>query len=273
MTHPELTSGKSSLAPPESSEVIKRTSCAYCLSEIEGTPEFRCPACETGYHEACWQENDGCSLPGCSGTASSPATPAPTGTLQPLPASPQQGATASSTGTPQVPKVIQPITSPRAPSPSGRALAPSGASVSRPPSTMGDVISASVQSSWSTREIVLASLIVVGLLVGMLGTRHNWWPAITGRMYTGAQKAAAEDLAFTTGEDQGYARGEQAGYSRGESDGYSQGVDDGREQGYGMGYRAGCNSVFDRLRTTRVVDYWDWYFEIGYPSYLPKYRC
>ena len=40
--------------------------CPYCRSEIATGEQYSCPTCQTPHHRACWSENRGCTVWGCS---------------------------------------------------------------------------------------------------------------------------------------------------------------------------------------------------------------
>ena len=40
--------------------------CPYCLTEIAAGDQYSCPACQTPHHQACWSENHGCTVYGCT---------------------------------------------------------------------------------------------------------------------------------------------------------------------------------------------------------------
>ena len=41
--------------------------CPFCKMEIkEGDAVKVCPSCDIPHHEACWEENKGCTTSGCS---------------------------------------------------------------------------------------------------------------------------------------------------------------------------------------------------------------
>ena len=40
--------------------------CPYCREEIATGEQYSCPACQTPHHRACWSENRGCTVWGCS---------------------------------------------------------------------------------------------------------------------------------------------------------------------------------------------------------------
>src|SRR5438067_13332515 len=45
--------------------------CPYCLCALEQAVTT-CPWCGTGHHRDCWDENTGCAVAGCDGTAGTP---------------------------------------------------------------------------------------------------------------------------------------------------------------------------------------------------------
>ena len=40
--------------------------CPYCRGEIATGEQYSCPACQAPHHRACWSENHGCTVWGCS---------------------------------------------------------------------------------------------------------------------------------------------------------------------------------------------------------------
>lgn len=50
-------------------------SCSYCKKRIESADNVKlCPHCSVVMHKKCWDENKGCTTPGCQGRHNSSAT-------------------------------------------------------------------------------------------------------------------------------------------------------------------------------------------------------
>ena len=40
--------------------------CPYCRGDISASDQYYCPVCQTPHHRACWDENGGCTVWGCT---------------------------------------------------------------------------------------------------------------------------------------------------------------------------------------------------------------
>jgi hypothetical protein len=103
--------------------------------------------------------------------------------------------------------------------------------------------------------------LLIGLLLGGLLIKTNVASALVGKTYSKSDVSKAKDEGYSSG----YSSGRDAGYSSGRTAGYSSGFSEGKT--------AGCKSVFTSLSATRVVDYYDWLFELSSPTYLASYQC
>jgi hypothetical protein len=63
------------------------------------------------------------------------------------------------------------------------------------------------------------------------------------------------------------------GYQTGRDDGYETGLEDGYYEGYFDGFKEGCLSLFENLGTSRVGDWWDYYYSPSYASYYERAAC
>jgi hypothetical protein len=121
--------------------------------------------------------------------------------------------------------------------------------------------SKSLKGRTSTRFLVPIAAVLIGLVLGGLAVKTNVASALVGKSYSKSDVSKAKD----DGYESGYSSGRDAGYTSGRSAGYSSGFSEGKT--------AGCKSVFTSLSTTRVVDYYDWLFDLRSPTYLASYQC
>jgi hypothetical protein len=103
--------------------------------------------------------------------------------------------------------------------------------------------------------------LLIGLLLGGLVIKTNVASALVGKTYSKSEVTEAREDGYSSG----YTSGREAGYSSGRTAGYAAGFDEGET--------SGCEAVFSSLGTTRVVDYYDWLFELSSPTYLASYQC
>lgn len=111
------------------------------------------------------------------------------------------------------------------------------------------------------RVLIPIGALLIGLLLGGLVIKTNVASALVGKTYSKSDVTKAKDEGYSSG----YSSGRDAGYSSGRTAGYSSGFSEGKT--------AGCKSVFTSLSATRVVDYYDWLFELSSPTYLASYQC
>lgn len=100
---------------------------------------------------------------------------------------------------------------------------------------------------------VVAATFAVGLGIGAANARREPVPTQPGQTYDAGfadgARAGRKD-GYATGLHRGRAKGFEAGRKHGYQDGYSAG----RAKGFRTGWIRGCQSIFDELETSRVID-------------------
>ena len=209
--------------------------CAYCQAEA-GVGRAYCHSCGAAYHPDCWEENGGCAVPGCDA--------GPDGSV----------AATSVTSVIPVPRPVP--TQVWAPGPSPLANNSWEAHAAAP-------VRPRRRSSALVIGLAVFAVLAagaIGFFVGRpLGYRHGY--------------STGNSVGYTTGQQAGYASGQADGYATGKTEGYASGYSDGQTTGYSTGFTAGCESLFTRLGTTRLVDYYAWYFSNSTTSYVSSYGC
>ena len=152
--------------------------------------------------------------------------------------------------------VLAPTEPPPPPPPSSPT-----ATASAQPGTPAVQRSTSPKTPNIPRVLIPIGALLIGLLLGGLLIKTNVASALVGKTYSKSDVSKAKDEGYSSG----YSSGRDAGYSSGRTAGYSSGFSEGKT--------AGCKSVFTSLSATRVVDYYDWLFELSSPTYLASYQC
>jgi len=266
-----------------------KINCSYCHSEA--SQKFKCSECKAIFHEDCYEENGGCSILGCNGSAEEKTKESKTKESKTKESKTKQSKTKES-------KTKQ----------------------SKTDIKEKKVVSKSGEKS---NKVLIFVMIITFLPLGYFASFNNWLYPYLPAVYKEEDVIKANKEGYNKGEEagytEGYNKGEEAGYTegynKGEEAGYTEGYNKGeaagrsvgydsgydvgydvgwdtgydvgwdtgydsgwsggRTYGYNIGVTAGCESVFTTLGYTRVVGYsYSFWSGSSYGSYtLNKSSC
>ena len=232
-----------------------KINCSYCHSEA--SQKFKCSECKAIFHEDCYEENGGCSILGCNGSAEEKTKESKTKESKTKESKTKQSKTDI-----KEKKVV---------------------------SKSGE------KSNKVLIFVMIITFLPLGYFASFNNWLYPYLPAVYKEEdvikankegynkgeeagYTeGYNKgeAAGRSVGYDSGYDVGYDVGWDTGYDVGWDTGYDSGWSGGRTYGYNIGVTAGCESVFTTLGYTRVVGYsYSFWSGSSYGSYtLNKSSC